>query len=700
MHPFAGAKWIGADKDCPSPQILRRFHAATPLSATLTITGLGYFIPHLNGLPITDHRLQPVCSEYAQRDLSGFLYPLHDQVTPRIYYLIYEVGHLIQDGDNLLSIHLGNGWYRQEERVAEGHLSYGDTLKTIYRLSLHYGDRTLDILSNGSETWQDSRVRYNSLFIGEIHDLGFQPEEERPVQVLPEEKALLSPQTAPADKVIRRIRPRFLRACDGVRIYDAGENISGVVRLTAAGKPGEKITLRFAEELRGDGLDFESTGGSYVCASGRQQVQTDICICGDSPQVFEPLFCWHAFRYFSMEGPGEEPEVLVIHADTPVTGDFSSDSEGMNFLFRAFLRTQLNNMHGGIPSDCPHRERLGYTGDGQVAAAAAMMTLDCRSFYEKWMRDILDTQDPVSGHVQHTAPLGGGGGGPVGWGGAIAVVPYRYFKQYGDTSLLEEAWEPIRKWVGYIRSRMEDFLITREEPGGWCLGDWVTLEPIRLPEPFVNTCLFIRYLDMLAEVAPLLGKERDIPHFRSLQASCREAVKEAYFQPETGHFLEGIQGADAYGLHAGLGDRRTEQLLVERYDALGHFDTGFIGTDVLLEELLKRKAADTVYRLLQSEAPGSFLYMKRSGATTLWETWDGKQSQDHPMFGGCVRHLFEGFLGIRQAYGTGGYRAVTPEPLLPEAMTCMEGKLQTPAGPLRVCLRRENGTVKADIQMP
>ena len=322
MHPFAGARWIGADKDCPSPQIFRRFHAATPLSASLTITGLGYFIPRLNGMPVTDCRLQPVYSEYARRDLRELLYPLHDQVTPRIYYLVYEVGHLIRTGGNLLSIHLGNGWYRQEERIAEGHLSYGDTLKPIYRLTLRYSDRTIDILSDGSETWQESQVRYNNLFIGEIHDLGSNPGAERPVQVLPEEKALLSPQTAPPDKVIRRIRPRLLREYDGVRIYDAGENISGVVRLTAAGKPGEKITLRYAEELRGDGLDFGSTGGGYVCASGRQQVQTDICICGDSPQTFEPLFCWHGFRYFSMEGPGREPEVLVIHADTPVTGDF------------------------------------------------------------------------------------------------------------------------------------------------------------------------------------------------------------------------------------------------------------------------------------------------------------------------------------------------------------------------------------------
>jgi len=392
--------------------------------------------------------------------------------------------------------------------------------------------------------------------------------------------------------------------------------------------------------------------------------------------------------------------VLVIHSDVEVTAGFDSDSEGLNFLFDAFLRTQKNNMHGSIPSDCPHRERLGYTGDGQIAAAAAMMTLDSKDFYRKWMQDILDTQDTVTGHVQHTAPLGGGGGGPVGWGGAIAVVPYRFFKQYGDTELLRLSWEPIKKWIGYLQTRMDKYLITREEPRGWCLGDWATLEPTVIPEPLVNTCLFIRILDMLVETAPAVGQERDVSFFEALQQSCRAAVADAYFDAATGQFCGGVQGADAYGLYAGLGDERTAKALVRRHEELGHFDTGFIGTDVLLEVLFSLKEADLAFRLLSSEDMGSFLYMKRHGATTIWEHWDGSESHNHPMFGGCVRHLFEGFLGIRQAYGTGGYISVTPKPWLPTGLNHIAGSLLTPAGLIRVALRRENGQVLQDIYLP
>ena len=701
QHPLHSCRWIAGAKECQSPVLLRKFTAGKPLSATLHITGLGYFYAELNGQTVSDHYYQPVVSEYGPRDLSKFSYPLFDQLNYRIYYCTYDVTALMKEGENSLSIHLGNGWYRQPERISEGPMTYGDQLKAIYCLELTYPDRVVRICSDGSETWVESNILYNNLFLGEVHDLGHNPAPEQAVEILPEETAPLVSQIGPPDRIARTLSPTLIAEKDGIRIYDAGENISGIVRLTTAGHPGEKITLEYAENLTEEGtLDFRSAGSGCICSTGKRQIQTDVCICGPEAAVFEPKFCWHAFRYFSIEGPGTDPTVLVIHSDAPRTATFEADSEGLNFLFDAFIRTQHNNMHGSIPSDCPHRERLGYTGDGQVAAAATMMTLDSRDFYRKWIRDILDTQDTVSGHVQHTAPLGGGGGGPVGWGGAIVIVPYRYFKQYGETDMVETVWEPIRKWLGYIQSRMDDYLIIREEPKGWCLGDWVTLEPIAIPEPLVNTCLFIKCLNMVIEMAPLVGRQTAIPELEVLQQRCRAAVEKAYFDPATGHFCGGIQGADAYGLYAGLGDERTKQLLIAKYDALGHFDTGFIGSDVLLDILFRLEAADTAYKLLSGEEKGSFLYMKRHGATTIWERWDGEESHDHPMFGGCVRHLYEGFLGIRQAYGTGGYSHVTVEPQMPENLGFISGSLRTPAGEISVTLRRENGKLQKDIQLP
>ena len=687
--------WIGPRADSQSPYIRRTFQADKADKAELTLTGLGYFRAWLNGQLITQDRFLPNVSEYGPRDLSTFLYPLHDQLNYRIYCCTYDVSHLLVSGENTLIIQLGNGWYRQPERISEGLISYGDRLKTIYCLTLNGSRR---ICSDGSETWQESPIVYNNLFLGEVHDHSREISSWEKVEILPREPAALSLQIGPTDRVIRTMVPKLLWQRDGIRTYDAGENISGTVRLTAPALPGEKITLLYAENLDENGeLDFVSTGSRSLTVFGKPQIQKDVCICGKESLSFEPAFCWHGFRYFTVEGPGENPVVQVIHSDVAVTAEFSSDSESLNFLFDAFIRTQLNNMHGSIPSDCPHRERLGYTGDGQVAAAAAMMILDGREFYRKWMCDILDTQDTVTGHVQHTAPLGGGGGGPVGWGGAIVVVPYRYFKAYGDLSLMEESWEPIRKWLFYLQTRMDDYLITREEEKGWCLGDWATLEATVIPEPFVNTCLLIRYLDMLVETAPLLGKDADIDPIHQLQEDCRAAVEKTYFDPATGRFCESVQGADAYGIYAGLGDDRTKEHLVTRYRELGHFDTGFIGTDVLLEVLFSLGHGQLAFDLLSGEDMGSFLYMKRHGATTIWEHWDGSESHNHPMFGGCVRHLFEGFLGIRQNYGTGGFRQLSFSGFLPEGVGTMSASLLTPRGKLTVTATREEEAVNTNI---
>lgn len=698
-HPLFGCRWIGADPSCQSPILLRRFRVHKPRSAELIITGLGYFTAKINGHDVTDHRFQPVVSEYGPRELCNFRYPLLDQVSHRIYYCTYDVSDLIREDDNLLEIQLGNGFYRQTERVNEGDMSFGDTLKAIYRLTLTCPEQQIRICSDGTETWMESNILFNNLYVGEVHDFGHVPCPEQPVTILPEEPAVLCPQIGIPDRLIRTLSPTLVSDQDGIRIYDAEENISGIVRLTAAAAPGEKITLQYAENLAEDGsLHFHSAGSGSILVSGKRQIQEDVCICGSEPALFTPKFCWHAFRYFSVEGPGFDPVVEVIHADAPLTAEFDSDSEGLNFLFDAFIRTQLGNMHGSIPSDCPHRERLGYTGDGQVAAAAVMMLLHSREFYRKWMQDILDTQDRVTGHVQHTAPLCGGGGGPVGWGGAIIVVPYRYFKQYGDTELLRISWDPILKWIAYIQTRMDHFLITREEEKGWCLGDWAALGGTQIPEPFVNTCLFVNYLDKLAEVAPLIGRQEDIPAFRQLQDQCRKAIANAWFDETTGSFCGGIQAADAYGLYAGLGDERTADNLLHRYDALGHFDTGFIGTDVLMEVLFRHGGEQLAFKLLTGEELGSFLYMKRQGATTIWEHWDGVESHNHPMFGSCVRQLYEGFLGIHQAYGTGGYSSITVEPRIPEGLGYIRGSLQTPAGIIRVSARREGGTLLKEVQ--
>lgn len=696
------ASWIAADKKYQAPVFCRKFQANQPTNGYIELTGLGYLEAYLNGRKITEDRYVPAMSDYEKRDFHHILYPNHDNFTHRIYYLRYDCSSLLCDGENILEIRLGNGFYRQCERTAEGTMHFGEELKTIFAIEFLDMNGNHIVLSDGSETVRESEIVYNNLFIGEVHDARRLHSEFLwdSVHVPEAPKAELCLQTCPADRVIRVIIPILIAEKDGKRIYDAGENISGNVLVVTKGSFGEEVQLRYAEHCKDGELDFASTGAEFPCETTGNQIMTDKFICDGQKRSFEAVFTWHAFRYFEVTGPIESVTVQVIHSDVPVTSTFACDCESINWLYETYLRTQLNNMHGGVPSDCPHRERLGYTGDGQITAKAAMLMTDSRLFYKKWIQDILDCQDIKGGHVQHTAPFMGGGGGPGGWGCAIVLVPYIYYKHYGELEVLKEAYEPMKKWISYLEQHCEDGLVVREEEGGWCLGDWCTLGKCALPTPYVNTYYFIKCLDILKEIAPILDKSEDIVAFETICKKLRESITRHYYDVESGNFCNNIQGANAYAADICLGDERTLQNLYEYYSDLGHFDTGFLGTDILLDVLFANGKADLAYQLLNSEEMGSFMYMKNHGATTLWEMWDGRDSHNHPMFGGCSRQLFQSILGIRQKEDCAGYSNVMIAPQIIVDMQFAKGSILTAHGRISVEWKKQKEGLSFVIEIP
>ena len=705
MKTNSRAEWIQCGAECEAPVIRRTFSLRQPVSGGIDITGLGYFELRLNGSRVSQDRFVPAFSDYQERHFSRLSYPIGDTFSHRIYYLHYDLTPFLRQGENVLEIFLGNGWYRQKERTAEGILFFGESLKALYSASVLEKDgETREIFSDGTETYEPTFLTFSNLFLGEVQDarLFGKPAQARPVETVPAPDSRLMLQQCPPDRVIRTVTPKLIHEDGEKRIYDVGENISGWVRVRANGKSGDTVSLRFSEEISPCGeLDFASTGSGYTCVGGKKQIQQDVFICGGGEFTFEPRFVFHTFRYFEVFGETEELTAAVVHADVPVTSSFHSGSEALNWLYDAYIRTQLDNMHGGVPSDCPHRERLGYTGDGQACAPAGMLLLGSREFYRKWIGDIMDCQDVSGGHVQHTAPFMGGGGGPCGWGGAVVIVPYRFFRFFGDTGLVRECYPHMKKWVGYIKSRSEDGLVVREEEKGWCLGDWASIGEMELPEPFVNTCCFRRTLVMLAEMAEALGFAEDAVSFRAGAAAAQDALRRHYYSAETGSCCGGIQGADAFALDAGLTeDGRTLENLCAKYEALGSFDTGFLGTDVLVDVLFRFGKADLAYRLLTNDTAGGYLHMKRSGATTVWEYFSGKASHCHPMFGAPAQALFTHLLGIRQPEGSVGFASAEIAPAVPAGLDRAFGSMLTAAGRFTVCWSRKESRVELYAEIP
>lgn len=680
---FKNAKWITMPES-DAPIFKKTFCAKKNEKAVITICGLGAFKLYINGEKVSEDLLAPNASNYCYRDLSGFLYPLFDELSFRTYCMQYDVTEFMQEGENTLAVMLGNSYYNQNRRTVEGNVFYGHP-KLCYLLEKESGN----VISDKSTLVNKGFITENNIFYGETHDYSLLPHGDcftESTETKADETEFYI-QTSPCDRVTRSLTPVLIKDEGKTKLYDAGENTVGYA-VVACKEKGKKITVSYAEDI----YDKENFGMHF-----EEGYQTDNFITDGIQAEYAPHFLWHGFRYFRIEGDAVPLRVDVVHSDCPVTSSFECDNPQLNWLYNAFIRTQLANMHCGIPSDCPHRERLGYTGDGQLCCEAAMMMLDSKEFYRKWLYDIADCQCLKTGHVQHTAPLMGGGGGPCGWGGAMVEVPYKFYKLYGDKELLEEFFPKMLRYFEYLENRSENSLVYREEENGWCLGDWCAPDPIKIPEAYVNSCLYVLFMQQVLEIASILGRESEVTFLPERIEKVKKAINVAYFSAASHNYCGDIQGANSLALQIGLGDEFTLRKTVEKYKKLGMYDTGIIATPALTQYLFEHGEGQLAFDLLSSKGEVSFDYMARNGATTLWENWNGESSKNHPMFGAVSKCLFTYILGIRQAENSGAYSNVVISPVFVDGINRAKGHITTENGVISVEYVRDGNSAEITV---
>lgn len=713
---FGSAKWVCADKSISSPLFRREVTLENVKKAEITICGLGFFELYINGKKVSDDLLVPAFSQYCYRDLSAHYTERQEKMNYRTYAMKYDITSYLEDGKNALGIQLGNGWYNMSD-TDDGHpiwTSYGE-LKLCFKIAIEYNDGSkTEFLSDESLKCAESEITFNNIYMGERHDyslekkgfavVGYDDSGWSSVNLSKTPECEFYLQECFADKVMRTLIPTKVKDLGKTSIYDCGEGISGYAVIKSK-ENGATITARYADALHDDfTLDFYPSGGD------EDRLQQEIFESTEEGRIYYPHFCWHAFRYIEVSNNAEIETVNVIHYGSEVTSSFESDNEVLNWLYKTYLRTQLDNMHCGVPSDCPHIERLGYTGDGQLCAEAVMLMTDSKTFYKKWMGDIADCQDVETGHVQHTTPFCGGGGGPAAWGGAIVVVPYVFYKTYGETDVIEQYLPNMLKYIDYMVFRSENGLVCREEKE-WCLGDWCspmdlykpeyhTKSRVLIPETYVNTVLFIKQMKMTMELAKIIGKEELTAHLPELIEKASRMVDVAYFSPMTHCYCGDVQGANCLALDAGLGDAKTLQMTVDKYADRERFDTGIVATDVLPRILFESGNAQLAFDLMTSRKLPSFGYMMEHGATTLWEDWLPERSLNHPMFGALTRYLFTYLLGISQRKDSVGFEKITIRPCLVNGMNKASGYITTAAGRISVAYEKTGDKVKFNVTVP
>ena len=668
------------------------FSVQKAVKATIRVIGLGFFHCWINGQKISEDLFLPLNSEYEPRPN----YPVDEKMTSHhLYVPEYDVLPLLRDGDNVITVHFGAGWYCRTPDV-----HYGDA-KAIWRVFGEDENGAFDFGSSENDRAIPSYVQLSNLIKREVHDYQvaspdcFAADDSAWPQAVPAP----APETeyafsdCPADRVIQTLPVTRIASFNGWTVYDCGVNTSGypVFRLTAP--KGERVEVLFSEELTPNGeLNRDFTHNQYFHF-----------ISDGTERTVEPAFTWFGFRYFAVNGGAEPLCVQVICTDVEKASGFVSDNELLNWLHDTFLNTQRTNMHAGIPSDCPHIERRGYTGDGQLICHAAMNMLEARAFYRKWMQDIADSQDVLTGHVQYTAPYVRSGGGPGGWGCAIVEVPWQYYMHYGDAGVLETYYPAMKRYFDYLESHSRNQLVITDKEGEWCLGDWCPPVSVVLPAPFVNNYFYIKSMERCIRIARLTGHAEDIPLYEERIAQRKQALMDCYFNKWDSNFLGNVQGANAFMLDIGLGDDRTYHNMADHYRKLGGFDTGIFGTDIVTRVLFERGDGQLAANLLLSRVFTSFEGMRHAGATTLWEYWPGSltdRSHNHPMFGAVTAYLYDHLAGIRAKDECAAYQEIEIEPVLVAQVNQLSAWRALPAGRVSVAYQKKENGVSFTITLP
>ena len=645
--------WIGApgllskeEWKLPSPLFRKKIQIQKKIKkARVYISGLGYYELYINGKKVGDHVLSPNQTNYDRRDLQKWDEPRVGSMTTTVLYETYDITPNLKQGENALGVILGNGWYIQADRPKENWLWY-DTPRLLAQFEIEYTDGTKQIVTT-DESWKTSLspICYNGLHSGEIYDARMeQPGWDTPgfddtgwgkASVVRSPSGILKAQMSPPDRVTETIKPVSVVEIEkGIYRFDLGKMISGWARLKLSGAKGTEVKLRFIEEL----------GPTYA--------QTDTYILkGEGTEIWEPRFTWHAFRYVEVSGLPEKLTVdnlegRVVHTDVQKAGSFECSEPLLNQILKNYRSTQLGNMHGGIPSDCPHRERRGYTGDGQISAKAAIFNFNMASFYTKWLNDISDGQNHKTGYVPNTTPYQDGGGGTA-WGAAYVIIPWYMFQYYSDVHILEQHYQGMKHWIEYMKNALDKNGILSSQG----LGEWVPPEAVEVPPDFVNTCYYFYCCRLMEKVAKQLKKDKDKDYYLQLATNARYVINSAWFNDKNSTYSLGKQGANVFPLGFGITtENKVESVFKNLIENVlknkVHFDTGILATPLLLDVLTQGGRADLAYTIMTQRDFPSFGYMIENGATTLWETWQGDASHSHPMFGSVCAWLYQSLGGI------------------------------------------------------
>ena len=700
-----------------APLFRKSFSSAkTVKQARAYICGVGYYELYINGERIGDHYLDPGYTHFDKR----------------VLYVTHDVSSHIKKGDNAVAAVLGNGWFNiQSLAVWEFHNArWRMRPRLLCEIHVEYTDGSKETIVT-DETWKSNTgpYLYNNLYSGDMYDArleksgwndtGYEDKSWTPAVIVDAPSPKLISQQMPAIRITREIKPVEMKSLgNNTYIFDLGLNMTGVCRLEVKGAEGTRLTMKHGELTGADGhvntgnIDVyfqREKSGKPLHKDPTETFQTDVYyLKGGEKEVFTPSFTYHGFQYVEVQSDRpveisrESLIGLFLHTDVKSVGKFSCSNEILNKIAEASRHSYLCNLHS-IPTDCPQREKNGWTADGYISMDLGLLNYDGITVYEKWLEDFKDNQR-AGGEISGIIPSSGWGYadwiGPV-WDAAMFIVADNLYLYYGDKQAIEKIYPTCEKYLQYLKTREIDGKLT------YGIGDWVFYKA-KTPTDYTSTAFY--YLDnkLMAKFASLLGK--DSSPYEQKAEELRRLINKTWYNTESGLYATGTQAGQAVALALGIADpanqKKVADKLVEMIRENNHsLDFGMLGSKFVPAMLTKFGYVEDAYKMIIKKEAPSWANWIEKGLTSLPETWSlDKNNKDaslnHVFLGDVTAWMTNTIAGINYDEQKPGFRHSIIRPHFIKDLNWASAEYNSVNGLIRSNWKRDGGKVKLMVTIP
>lgn len=482
--------------------------------------------------------------------------------------------------------------------------------------------------------------------------------------------------------------------CDGGYTVDFGRIQSGFVGITLHNFSG-KIKIQYAECVS-DGKPLESQYGNIfppIC---------EYISCGGENEEYIPDFMHTSYRYIHVSGLNYEPsaedfKAYFVYSDVKEKSSFACSNDNLNYIDKCIRRSYKSNLLN-VPTDCPGRERRGWTADSYAVIDSQCFMFDVYNIYNRWFRDLKDNQR-INGWCTVEYPDQTDPCIDINWPMHIIIDPWTLYEHYGDIRILRENIESMEKYAELLYSISENHLFAENL---FSYGDWVSLE--RASADYLGAAFYYYVTLLIGKAEDVLENREAATKYYERSREIADAINARYYNDENGYYDTGTQTANILALFFGFckDKKRVFKSLTNDIEQRNMLTVGVFGNVWLYRVLGDGGRNDLAYRLLTDESVSGSSVLAMVNAVkseTLAESFTNLNDSLNHMFlgGGPSSWFYRNLMGVSHDAGFENY---VVNPYFPPDMTDLNISFDTPNGVLGLKWKKTNNAIDITVTAP